>query len=263
MAVKFQHRLDRRHIVEAPVRVRSAAAALREFAEEQLTCSDCLNEFDCLTWELDEALLEVEEVVAALDERLRARDRVREIHIEKENQLRERFDRAKEQLRDRYTQLVIEDARRLASLDLDVIRDWPSGFFVYILWGESTTTPIYVGQSTSVVARIHTHMKDPMKSRLMRRVQLVRCPDKRAMDELELRLIKFYQPTLNRAGVSVNSFMATNPNPPDVTALIDEALAEARTLCLEVTERPTRATRVGKRPPERRRRRQSHERGHL
>jgi hypothetical protein len=71
------------------------------------------------------------------------------------------------------------------------------GCFVYVLWGNSPTTPLYVGATTTLLYRLGQHMRDTDK-RGARRVQIIGCPDAAEMSVLEHRLIDQYRPTLNR-----------------------------------------------------------------
>jgi hypothetical protein len=73
----------------------------------------------------------------------------------------------------------------------------PAGFFVYLLWGDDPQTPIYVGESGNVFARIGAHMRE--KSDAIRRVQLFRCETVDVMHDTEARLIKHFAPPLNSA----------------------------------------------------------------
>lgn len=84
----------------------------------------------------------------------------------------------------------------LVTEDLDGMFD-PRGYFVYLLW-DGDVTPLYVGQSKNVLARLGNHMGDREKRARVRRVQLVRCDSKQQMDGVERRLIRFFQPPLNR-----------------------------------------------------------------
>lgn len=73
----------------------------------------------------------------------------------------------------------------------------PRGFFVYILWGSDD--PIYVGQSTNVIARLGSHMTDPGKRSATERIQLIRCDSRDQMCSTERHLIARYRPPLNIA----------------------------------------------------------------
>jgi excinuclease UvrABC nuclease subunit len=80
----------------------------------------------------------------------------------------------------------------------------PSGYFVYLLWGESDDVPIYVGQSNNICGRIGTHMSNWYGWRI-RSVSLIRCTTEIKMTRTERQLIRRYQPELNRAGKSGGS----------------------------------------------------------
>jgi len=77
----------------------------------------------------------------------------------------------------------------------------PSGFYVYLLWGDDETRPLYVGQSANFLSRLGSHMSDPGKRHRIRSVTVIRCQTERQMDTTELRLIRKYRPALNTAGV--------------------------------------------------------------
>src|SRR4051812_23425341 len=78
--------------------------------------------------------------------------------------------------------------------------DPPHGWFVYILWGESPSRPLYVGQSTNVLSRIGSHMGDAEKRRLTKRIDLIRCGSNDEMVAMEKRLILEWSPWLNVLG---------------------------------------------------------------
>jgi hypothetical protein len=73
----------------------------------------------------------------------------------------------------------------------------PHGFFVYLLWGDDETCPIYVGQSINVMNRISAHMADPVKGPRLRYVTLERCESREQMVWLERALIRQYLPEFN------------------------------------------------------------------
>lgn len=77
----------------------------------------------------------------------------------------------------------------------------PNGFFVYILWGEDESKPLYVGQSTNILARLGNHMQNNDRRHLVRKVRVIRCRSERHMDDTECRLIAKFQPTLNVTGI--------------------------------------------------------------
>lgn len=78
-----------------------------------------------------------------------------------------------------------------------------AGLFCYILWGDDPAIPVYVGQSTNILARLGNHLQDKKKRSLVRRVQLIECESIPAMMALESKLIIEYRPLLNVAGVPV------------------------------------------------------------
>lgn len=73
----------------------------------------------------------------------------------------------------------------------------PSGFFVYILWGDDLERPLYVGQSKNVFQRVGMHLSAEPKASLTRRVEIIRCATARAMFETEITLIERLRPTMN------------------------------------------------------------------
>lgn len=75
----------------------------------------------------------------------------------------------------------------------------PHGFFVYLLWGDDTERPIYVGESANVLGRLGTHVSGPHGQRI-RSVSFIRCDSEGQMHVTERELIDLYQPELNRAG---------------------------------------------------------------
>jgi hypothetical protein len=77
----------------------------------------------------------------------------------------------------------------------------PHGLYVYLLWGNDPDRPVYVGQSSNILARLGDHMRDATKRSIVKRVQVVNCEDKAKMDELEASLILAYQPVLNIRGL--------------------------------------------------------------
>jgi hypothetical protein len=77
----------------------------------------------------------------------------------------------------------------------------PRGFFVYLLWGAGSDKPLYVGQSTNVLARLGSHLGNPARRYQIERVTLVRCRTARQMDDTEMRLITKHQPPMNIAGI--------------------------------------------------------------
>lgn len=90
----------------------------------------------------------------------------------------------------------------LAEIETVAVADGfdPRGFFVYELWGEDSSRPLYVGQSSNVLARLGSHLGDAVKRASVRRVSLIRCRDFEQMDRLEARLIAQHQPPWNVIG---------------------------------------------------------------
>ena len=74
----------------------------------------------------------------------------------------------------------------------------PHGYFVYCLWGDDHSCPIYVGQSTNVMGRLGSHVNT--KGAQIRCVTLLRCRSQRQMEGIETRMIDHYQPPLNIRG---------------------------------------------------------------
>lgn len=92
-----------------------------------------------------------------------------------------------------------EAARRQALVDhgpVEYIE--PHGFHVYVLWSDGT--PVYVGQSSNLFARLGAHMGDREKRGVTTKVQIIRCPDREAALALESELILQYRPRLNITG---------------------------------------------------------------
>lgn len=73
----------------------------------------------------------------------------------------------------------------------------PRGCFVYILWGDDPDVPVYIGESTNVLGRLDTHLRDCDKGPLTRRVQLIQCRTEDAMHALERSLIRQCRPLFN------------------------------------------------------------------
>lgn len=76
----------------------------------------------------------------------------------------------------------------------------PHGFWVYILWGDDSDRPLYVGRSANILRRLGTHMGGDKRT-LTRRVQLLRCESREYMEGNELALIAELKPSINVAGV--------------------------------------------------------------
>lgn len=77
----------------------------------------------------------------------------------------------------------------------------PRGFFVYCLWGDHPTCPLYVGQSANVLNRLGAHFGDREKVLAIRRVSLIRCASVVLMLATERKLIRRYQPPWNAMGI--------------------------------------------------------------
>jgi hypothetical protein len=91
---------------------------------------------------------------------------------------------------------------RLLAVDLNGFD--PHGYFVYNLWGEDETTPLYVGRSSNVLARLGSHLGEQAKWIAVWHVSVQRCPTVREMEALEKRLIRQLRPPWNKAGVPVS-----------------------------------------------------------
>lgn len=78
----------------------------------------------------------------------------------------------------------------------------PSGFCVYMLWGDDQSRPLYVGLSTNILGRLGSHMNCRDKRAQTRKVQIIRCGDEATMRQLEHDLIAKYQPPLNVVGIT-------------------------------------------------------------
>lgn len=90
---------------------------------------------------------------------------------------------------------------KLHRVDIDNGFD-PRGCYVYVLWGSSDVTPLYVGRSTNVLARLGDHLGDSTKRSEIERVRLVRCKNAKTMAETELRMIAQFQPPWNKVGLN-------------------------------------------------------------
>lgn len=121
--------------------------------------------------------------VESLIERWIAKEEAAERRAEKEAKLRQAFARN-----------VVESVDSKGHFD-------PHGWFVYLLWGADTESPIYVGQSRNILSRLGSHLQDSAKRKMVKRVQLIRCKSAGDMDRLELQLIREYRPRLNVAMV--------------------------------------------------------------
>lgn len=77
----------------------------------------------------------------------------------------------------------------------------PRGYFVYVLWGRDERRPLYVGQSTNILARLGDHLGDRKKRYGVTRVSVFRCKSEGQMDKHEARLIAEFQPPWNTQGI--------------------------------------------------------------
>ena len=109
--------------------------------------------------------------------------------------------RAAERSEDRRAKDAQAALQRAVSLNMVEHTFDPHGYFVYLLWGDSEDTPLYVGQSTNILGRLGQHMQAPDRRHRVRRVQVLRCRGKADMDRTERRLIACYQPPLNIVGI--------------------------------------------------------------
>lgn len=75
----------------------------------------------------------------------------------------------------------------------------PSGFYVYALYGDVRTTPLYVGQTANVFMRLGKHYTDSRKKPHIRRIGLLRCHSRDQALELEQELIEALRPPWNIA----------------------------------------------------------------
>lgn len=81
----------------------------------------------------------------------------------------------------------------------------PRGCFIYMLWGrKGDKTPIYVGKSANIFARIGDHMRDPARKKHIGWVTLIRCENIARMDKAERYWIRHYQPVLNIQGIEAS-----------------------------------------------------------
>lgn len=121
------------------------------------------------------------------------------MHLEGAATRQEGHLKAQQRLRDEMETRVLNAVAGLEAAGLGEAFD-PRGFFVYCLWGAEDDRPLYVGQSSNILARLGSHLGDPAKRRLVRSVTLVRCSTYRRMMTLEGRLIRKYNPQFNTAG---------------------------------------------------------------
>lgn len=103
------------------------------------------------------------------------------------------------------------------------------GFYVYALWGDDPTRPLYIGKSRNLLGRVGTHLSNPNRAEHIRRVTVVRCSSQESMDRRELREIRTRKPTWNIAGLAEERRI---PPPVPGGAVVPEAadaLAAAET----------------------------------
>jgi hypothetical protein len=75
----------------------------------------------------------------------------------------------------------------------------PSGFYVYLLWEvQGDATPVYVGSSGNILARLGAHLGDNGKRARVGWVTLIRCTSQQAMLRRETALIRRYRPVWNK-----------------------------------------------------------------
>lgn len=89
----------------------------------------------------------------------------------------------------------------------------PNGFYVYALWGKDDACPLYVGQSTNVLARLGSHLGDRNKRGHVERVTLIRCRGPREMDLTERELIKHHRPPWNTVHARPRKSLPTQRHP--------------------------------------------------
>lgn len=77
----------------------------------------------------------------------------------------------------------------------------PHGYYVYCLWGDDPDRPLYVGQSSNILARLGSHLSNRSRRAAVRRISLTRCKTHTRMCKTEMQLIDLYQPPLNVVGV--------------------------------------------------------------
>ena len=137
-----------------------------------------------LTRELYQCAAAAQEHVLGMSTRLTAQERIAERH-----------------------QWEVDDARRegvrgfAAALFCEGDVFDPNGYFVYLLWGSNPDTPLYVGRSTNVFARVGAHMNNRRRRGSVRGVQFLRCANATVMAELEWTLILKFQPPWNVLGI--------------------------------------------------------------
>lgn len=88
------------------------------------------------------------------------------------------------------------------SLQPDVWFDLPvfdTGHYVYVLWGDDKSRPLYIGQTTRLLTRMGEHLNKPWKRSEVRRITAIRCATVEDMCRREIALIRNYRPTWNVA----------------------------------------------------------------
>jgi len=75
----------------------------------------------------------------------------------------------------------------------------PSGWYVYLLWEVAgDDTPVYVGCSGNILARLGAHLGNSAKRPRVGWVTLIRCTSEKAMLAREAQLIRRYRPEWNK-----------------------------------------------------------------
>jgi excinuclease UvrABC nuclease subunit len=155
---------------------------------------------DGLADALESTFQEVRQIAAVAQDRLDAARadlaREREAHARAMEEERAAHHRTRERASERIATKITDIAADNIDGDFD-----PRGFFVYFLWGNETDRPLYVGKSTNILSRLGTHLTDPVKRWQITRVTLLKCETAQRMDHTESRMIRHYQPPLNKAGI--------------------------------------------------------------
>lgn len=180
-----QHHFPARYLAEdLPRRIRKLAK-LAEKTARRCAKTGSAEPAEELIRELYRCSFLAQEQVPAMTARLGVHERILELAIKQHDY---DLDRART---DAVCGLVAEAV--VDSFD-------PRGYFVYVLWGSHPEVPVYVGQSTNILARLGSHLGDKAKRTLVERVQLIRCRGQHGMNRLEAELIYKYNPTLNVSG---------------------------------------------------------------
>lgn len=74
-----------------------------------------------------------------------------------------------------------------------------TGFYVYALFGDDPNVPLYVGQSTSLLGRLGSHLSDAERRTEIRRIAVTPCGSRPEMYLLERTLIEQLRPIWNVA----------------------------------------------------------------